>query len=202
MSGTRPLTAAMLTALTSQHHRIGHFLRVEFATTTLRLTDIYVPGGAFITWTPPGESSQQWAHFGGEFGFTPLVESADTETHNLEVRLSGVDTTVAGLPSNEGYLNREVSLWLAALDATALTIIADPILLFRGHMNGGFEYSEDLEDDRAVATVKMRVVSEFQVLREQMGIRCNVSSHQAHFADDVFFSFVPSLRGQGKLYWG
>jgi hypothetical protein len=81
------------------------------------------------------------------------------------------------------------------------TVLADPLLLFSGFMNGGFQLEESAEFDQLTATIGCRVTSRLAMLTNRRGIKTNLESHGRLFLGDRFFEHVPQI-ANADILWG
>jgi len=146
-------------------------------------------------------NSQTWQGVGGLLQFEEVAETSDMQASGIDILLSGVDQVVTTLVLGKAYRGRFVKVWLVHIN-TSGTIISDPLLIFWGRMNGGFEIEETRNDDTP-GTVNVRGKMEDRVasISKVAGIMTNVTSHQHYYPTDKFFSFVPKLVGK-RIVWG
>lgn len=81
------------------------------------------------------------------------------------------------------------------------TVLSDPILLFSGFMNGGFQMEESAEFDQLTASIGCRVSSRLAMLTNRRGIKTNLESHGRLFLGDRFFEHVPQI-ANANVVWG
>jgi hypothetical protein len=81
----------------------------------------------------------------------------------------------------------------------------DPVIMFQGPMNGGFQIGESRGDfGGGTVDITGGFTSRLDELVKVRGIRCNVASHQSMLSTastDTFFQNVDSL-AQRKVFWG
>ena len=146
-------------------------------------------------------NSQTWQGVGGLLQFEEVSETSDMQANGVDIVLSGVDQVVTTLILGKAYRGRFVKIWLSHINSSG-TIIVDPLLIFWGRMNGGFEI-EETRDDSLPGTVNVRGKMEDRIasISKVAGIQTNVPSHQQYYSTDKFFSFVPKLVGK-RIPWG
>ena len=149
-----------------------------------------------ITW-----DSQTWQGVGGLLQFEEVSETSDMQANGVDILLSGVDQVVTTLVLGKAYRGRFFKVWLVHIN-TSGTIITDPLLIFWGRMNGGFEIDET-RDVESPGTVNVRGKMEDRVasISKVTGIMTNVVAHQQYYSTDKFFSFIPNLVGK-RIPWG
>src|SRR3990167_4516558 len=180
----RTITAGMQTAIAGESSAIAHFIELQFSGGTIRL----VTAPHDISW-----NSLTWVGIGGALSFDSVSESGDINAAGLIMSLSGVDQTILAALLGQFYIGRTVQIWLAHFD-TAGAIVADPLLLFNGKMNGGFEIEEARNQDRpGTVTITSKLSDRISDLAIRKGLQMSLDSHQKLFATDTFFRFVADL---------
>jgi hypothetical protein len=186
----RNLTAQVQAILSGPNAEAVYLMQFEFSGTTLRITT-HVDD---ISW-----NGQTWTGIGGTITFTSVDETTDDKGQGVEMKLSGVDTSIVAILMAQNYVGRKVSVWKAYIDFGAIE--PDPILLFVGVMNSGFEIEESMDAQPPTVTITGRIVSRLALLDQERGFRCNLQSHQHVFSDDSFFQNV-ALLPLTPIYWG
>lgn len=79
------------------------------------------------------------------------------------------------------------------------TIQTDPLLVYVGFLNGGWEVAEDLEQQSC--SLSTLITSRLSYLTNRRGIKTNLGSHQRYFLGDLFFQYVPGL-AVSEILWG
>lgn len=185
---TRALTSGMQTEVAASVGETVRLLELQFAGGTLRYTDASID----LSW-----GGFTWTAIGGEFSFSPTLESPDVAGSTTEVALTAVAGTLAQTIVNASFIGRAVFLYVAKLSQSTRLVVVDPLLVFSGLMSGGWQITEGL--DTVTATV--RCVSRLVALTEHRGIQCNLVSHQAHYPDDLFFQQIAQQVTQ-PVIWG
>lgn len=195
----RDLTSGINTAISAQVGNIFHFMQFDFWNSAAESDDIQ-----YLTTAPHNMTwdSKTWQGIGGALGFSAVQESVDLAGSGVDIGVSGVDQTIINKILGRKYIGRMVRIWMAKLDANQ-AVLADPVLIFFGHMNGGFKIDEQRgEDGRpGSVTITCRATDRMGDFSRVVGIQTNVPSHQKYFPTDRFFSFVPSLRSK-SIRWG
>jgi|SRR3990167_2134233 len=188
----RTITAGMQTAIAGESSAIAHFIELQFSGGTIRL----VTAPHDISW-----NSLTWVGIGGALSFDSVSESGDINAAGLIMSLSGVDQTILAALLGQFYIGRTVQVWLCHFD-TAGAIVADPLLLFNGKMNGGFEIEESRNQDKpGTVSISARMSDRLADLDFRKGVQMNPDSYKKVFSDDLFFDFISDLVGK-KLNWG
>lgn len=196
---TRTLESGVVTAISAQVGNLFHFMQFDFWNSSTSADDIQ-----YLTTAPHNMTwdSKTWTGIGGVLGFSAIQESVDLAGSGVDIIVSGVDQTIINKILGRKYIGRMVRIWMAKLDANQ-AILADPVLIFFGRMNGGFKIDEQRgEDGRpGSVTITCRATDRMGDFSRIVGIQTNVPSHQKYFPRDRFFSFVPSLRSK-SIKWG
>lgn len=193
---TRTLSSGMTTAVQAETGELLYLFELAFQTTTAR----FATTSHDVRW-----GAAMFTAVGGALHFELISESGDLSAATVMLKLSGVDRAAIAPALTERHVGRAVKVWLASFDATKKTVIATPVLVFSGLMNGPIDIEERAGDDdsRSEGTVdiKMSVMDRLGALDQHRGIRTNVASHQQFFAGDEFFSSVGEMVNL-ELPWG
>lgn len=191
----RPLSIDMAAALAAESGELLYLFEFAFQSTTARFaTTSHDVAWGGVTFTA----------IGGALVFDLISESGDLSASGVQVRLAGVDQSAVAPALTERYVGRNVRVWLASFDATKKTIVATPVLVFSGLMNGAIEIEERAgSDGRSGGTVdiRMSVTDRLGALDQRRGIRTNKESHQHLFPGDEFFSSIGEMVNL-QLPWG
>lgn len=190
----RNLTTAVKAAMEAPQGVAVLLFTFNFTGGTLNLTNAGVP----ITW-----NGTPFAALGGLLSYDGLAESGDLSSSALTVNVSGVDTTVINALLSQGYVGQSVFVWRAYLDMTTYQVIASPVELFAGYMNGGWTVEEDYPDPRQGAgtcTIRMTCTSRVAMMDQKRGIQSNLGSHQSLYPQDQFFRYAGASIGQSMLW--
>lgn len=190
---SRTLSVGMQTAVAAENGEFIHFIELAFSSATKRLST----GVVDMAW-----NSETWEAVGGALAVDTITETPDLSAGAIDLTLSGVDQAILAVLLSELYVGRTVKVWLAHLNPAAGTIIADPVLMFSGYMNGGWTIEENRPTDGSfgTVTVKGRCVGRLAGLDLRKGIQTNLTSHQAIHPGDLFFTHTQSLASQ-PIIW-
>ena len=188
----RDLTAGMQTAVAAQTGTTAHLISLEFSGGTIRMATL--PHD--IVW-----DGETWEGIGGALGFEPIEEGSDLKANGIGLRMSGVDQTIIAALLGQNYRGRSVSVYRVKFDSDG-AIVADPVEIFTGKLNTGFEIRETRADDARSGTVEImtQCVSDLAVLVYSRGIKTNLASHQAVESGDTFFQHVNAM--PNWIVWG
>jgi len=183
----------MQTEVAAQTGTTAHFISLDFSGGTIYL--VTLPHD--VDW-----DGETWLGVGGLLGFEPIEEVPDLRATGVPVRLSGVDQTIIAILLSENYRGRSAEIYRAKF-AVDGTIVADPINIFTGRLNSGFEI-RDVFDEKGAQTgtveITVRLVSDLALLGYTRGIKTNLASHQAVEPDDTFFQHVNGI--PQEILWG
>lgn len=185
----RSLTAATLAALQGQRAEIFHLLSLAFSGGTIRFTT----GPNSVTW-----GGVTWSAAGGAMSFEAVNETPDPSGQRLKITLDGVSLTAVTALLGQNYIGRLATLYRGYLDSGG-SIIVDPFVLFTGYLNAPWDVSEDW--DNRWAKVETEIISPLAVFQQVRGITADLTSHQAFYAGDTFFSHIID-KGEGDFGWG
>lgn len=182
---TRTLASGMATAIASATAEYVHLLELAFSGGYQRLST----GSANLLWR-----GLTWTGVGGFLGFSSVQESSDVSAGTTELTLSGVDQSVLAVLLSQFYVGRSAKIWRAHLNSSTGAIIADPVLLFSGYMNGGYTVRDvRAVEGHGICTIAFRCTDQLARLEERRGFQTNETSHQAVFPGDRFFQHVNVL---------
>ncbi len=102
-------------------------------------------------------------------------------------------TVVSKIASDVLYQPTDTVLGVAGL------VVPDPLLIFDGFMNGGFEITEVSSDE--TVTVSGTMVDHMVRFDRLNGIAFNQESHERYFEPDQFMDQIGNLPGK-KITWG
>lgn len=187
----RTLTVGMQAEVAAPLGETVRLLELQLAGGTLRYTD-----AAFnLTW-----NALTWTALGGEFQWSPTVESPDVAGATSGVSLCAVAGTLAQTIAGESFVGRFATIYIAKIDQATRLVVADPLPVFTGLMSGGWTISEG-DPSGGTITASVRCVSRLVALTEHRGIQCNLVSHQAHYPTDAFFQYAAKQTTQAVI-WG
>lgn len=180
----RTVNASTITALQSDAVRFCHLIEVNFDT-VLHLTD----NNFDITYD--GDTYDAASHL---LTIDQTQETQDLRVGSLNIDISGVDQSYLSIFLNQEYINRQVKMWIAILDASG-SIIGDPIKTFDGQIVG---YS--LQESRETCAINMKVASHWADFERTTGRLSNNTSQQQYFSGDTGFRFAAKISRDVK--WG
>lgn len=180
----RTINASTVTALESESVRLCHLVKIDFST-TLYLTD------NFFDVTYDGDTYDAASHF---LSLDSTQETQDLRVGSMSMTISGVDQSYISIFLNQEYINRQVQIWLAILNASG-AIIGDPIKTFDGQIVG---YS--LQESKDACAINMNVASHWADFERKTGRLTNNTSQQQYFSGDTGFRFAAKIRRDVK--WG
>lgn len=189
----------MSTAVAAPTGEVVQLVSLEFSGGTLRLCT----AGRDLEW-----AGETWTAVGGRVEIAPVVETSDLSDGGVQIALSGVTGAVLPALLTNQYIGRRADVWLVHLDPLTGQIVPDPVLLFRGALNGGWQISESRPSTPgeglggAVGTVNItgRCTGRLSELDQRRGIQTNIGAHQAVYPGDQFFAYVGQL-GQTPIVW-
>jgi len=188
----RDLTAGMQTAVAAQSGTTAHLMSMDFSGGTIYLATI----SHDVVW-----DGQTWQGVGGALGFEPIEEAPDLRASGVPLRLSGVDQSIISALLSQSYRGRSATIYMAKFSAAG-TIVADPVNIFTGRLNSGFQIRDTVGGDAQSGTVEITAhcVSDLALLSYTRGIRTNIASHQAVESGDTFFQHVNGI--PEEIVWG
>ena len=183
----RGAAAGIVTELGKVANQPVHLVSVETDEGTLYLSDGY----RTITW-----DGHDWSAVGYFLGFSDIQESASLQVSSVTLSLSGIDQVYVALFLQNHYLDRQVKIYKAFLDAD-MALIADPVLIFDGRIDQPV-ISEDPEN--GTSTVAVKASDQWVDFERTPGRHTNHAEQQLHFAGDMGFEFADQI--VKTIRWG
>jgi hypothetical protein len=193
---TRSMTVALATDVAAERAAYVHLFQLAFSGGTVNYTNASQDIAALAT---------TWTAIGGALAFSAVTEAADLSSGGTDLILSGVDRSIITTLLANQYIGRNVSVWLAHLTPASGVVVADPVKIFSGVMNGGWSIRETWPTGNGpgTCTVTGRMVNRMTLLEQRRGIQTNVAGHQALYPGDLFFSYTGRLVAAGPdIKWG
>lgn len=186
----RSMSAAMLSAIANDQQIVVHLLELHFDSGVDYSTDAPFD----VSW-----GGNTYSGIGQLLQFSSVQETTDLLINRVNVTLSGIDTT-AGLAAfqAEDYLDRELKIYIAELDADHAAIV-DPLLIHHGRMDAP-TYTEN--PDNGTATVGVVSVPVWAETGREPGRHTNHEEQTFFFpaTTDLGFEFVSEV--PKTLLWG
>jgi len=185
---TRSLTTAVKNQLATNDINPVHLITIGF-NSTVNITDCSFP----LTSSVSGSSVTYDA---SDFilGISNFEEKTDITKATLNLTLSGAEQSFISVVLNENVVNDDVTIYRGLLD-NSNGLIADPILLYKGTIDG-FEINEN----KNTSFVNLKVVSHWADFDKRSGRKTNNTSQQRFFSTDVGFAFASEVVKDIK--WG
>ena len=189
---TRTLNTGMASDIGASSAEVCHLVQLAFGAGTVYLTD----AGQSILW-----GGNTYQAVGGNLSVGDLQELTDDNGQQLQLTLGGVDITLLGTILGQTYRGRNAKVYYAHLLNGA--VVADPVLMWSGFMNGGFTIQDVRPSDGTAGsvTITTQISGRLGELARVKGIRTNIQSHQQYYSTDTFFQNTPNLVGR-VIYWG
>lgn len=144
-----------------------------------------------------------WTGFGGNLYFEQVDETSDLKANRTTIVLSGVDQSIISILLSQHYVGRYAKTYRAHFNGGQ--VISEPLFLYWGYMNGGFQVKEtrgeDVEDAEKTVEITADIQDEISVLDVARGIQTNPSSLQSYFPDDGGFDGIADLV-EATVVWG
>jgi len=80
-------------------------------------------------------NNQSWLGTGDLGSISEISEEDGTKANGISLQISGIDPAQISLALSESYQGRQVDVYVGFLNVTDHSLIADPILAFRGRMD-------------------------------------------------------------------
>jgi len=162
------------------------------------LTD--VPGYTWtgvgpVTLAMPGEATRTWLGLGNVGEVNTIAESADRRRNGVNMTLSGVDVDTLNMALIEDYQGQSAKIWQVYFNAD-LSIIADPVLIFAGHMD-----TLKVVDGARVGSLSLACESREQLLEKSSRSLLTDQEQQRLHPGDLGLAFINALQSK-PILWG
>ena len=126
------------------------------------------------------------------------VEETDGGGQAVRLAFDGVEQDVIDRIQVKNYTGHTATIRQAHIGSDGV-IVADPVTLFGGLMNEGFEVRESFERQGGGSRVTTRIIS--PLLNKRNGVESSVLSHQKSYALDTFWRHLANA-SDAPIFWG
>jgi hypothetical protein len=167
-------------------------VELQFGSGTLRWTTASVD----LAW-----AGETWTAVGGALVVGEPQESSDDNAAGVSLSFSATDGAVMAALLGQTFLGRKARIYRASLRQSDGAL--DAVEIFNGFLNDAITIRDERDPVTGAGSVEVetRLTARTGDLARQRGFRTNIASHQAVYADDLFFQFVPDLAGR-SIRWG
>lgn len=183
----RGASAAALSAMGQAATGVCHLLELYLDTETVRVTD---------AWRPVSYGGNTYTALGEWVSFEPIRESTQVEVSSVRVQLSGVDQAMPARILSNDYIDRQLVIRKAFLDANE-GLVVDPIPLFDGRCDAPRLVENP---DANTSIVEIEAASQWSDFDRRPGRHTNHAEQQVWFPGDLGFEYVSEVNRQIK--WG
>lgn len=127
-------------------------------------------------------------------GISVTEESAELRSYGLTLTLSGIPRDTVSLALLQGFQNRRGTVWEVPLDPDALTVLASPVVIFRGRMD---TCDVQLGDTATVTVALENRLADWERPRIR---RYTQEDQQIAHPGDTGFRFVPATT-EKEIIW-
>jgi hypothetical protein len=154
--------------------------------------------GDVLLWTGIGEidyDGDTYTGAGNLIGVSSIDETTGIEARGASFNLSGANSAILSLALTEDYQGRAITAFFGVLDTT-LSLVSDPIILFKGIMD-----VIRLDDSGNVATITVAAENRLIDLLRTKTRRYTEQDQKAEFSGDTGCDFVVGLQ-EKEVTWG
>lgn len=184
---SRDLTTAMVSQVTSDSLSPVYLILIELDSGDIRF------------WTGYGDLTynlETYLGVGNILGISDITESEDIVANGVTVSLSGLNSTIISASLSENYQGRPVTIFFGAFDDVNRSLIADPIIAFKGELD-----VMQIDDTGDTVTVAVQCESDLITLKRPKERRYTSKDQQLDYPTDKFFDNVPTLQ-DAEVTWG
>lgn len=177
----RPMSSALIAALSGPAPRIFRAVEIYFPSMTLRL------------WT--GRNSRMingnvYLGVGTILGFSDVTETGNIEATGTQVTLSGLPSELVSVALSEPYQGSVVNLWFGER-----SVASDMVQIGSGVLDQML-----IDDNPETATITITVESILIELQKARGLRYTMEDHKLAYPDDKIFEFVADIQDM-EINW-
>jgi hypothetical protein len=184
---SRTISAAAQQWLDNSRMRTAHLVDIHSVQGIARATD----WATHLDW-----NGNTYLSLGHVLGFSDITETGDIEISPVQISLSGIDQAYVALALRSQIVQQPVLIYKAVLD-NEHRLLADPVLIFKGRMDGAV-ISED--PDAGTSTVSVTAWPAFAEITVKRGRFTTDPMEQALFPGDTIFAFASDA--PKDLFWG
>jgi hypothetical protein len=182
----RAIAAGNLSVITGEVVRPVILVYLDFASGKVRAHSAV----GTIAW-----NGQNWFGVGSLGGIDPVEETSELEAYALKISISGVDPSNLSRVLGEQYQGRDAIIYYGLLSDDLLTLIADPIVLFKGTMDNA-EITLGVQ-----GTIVINTSSRAAAWDKPRELRYNDATQQQLFPGDKGLSLVEQATSK-EITWG
>lgn len=185
---TRPIDAAILTAIQQGHTRLRYFAEFEF------------DGGTTRIWTGLGTitaQSQTWYGAGSLASVEGLEEGDELSPFALKLGLSRLDSAFSGMALSEQYHNRPMTLYVSAVGDDG-DLVADPVAWFAGEIIDVEATVGSPDGEVVVVTCE----NELARLDRTPGLKYTNTQQQLDYSGDLGLEYVTQVVDHRPVWRG
>jgi len=128
-------------------------------------------------------------------GIGTATETSDLSNAPISISLSGIPNDIVAVLLAEQYQGRRATIYLAYLDLTTYSLIADPCIIYRGLID-----TADI-DQGATFSVSLSIGNRFAAWQAPVIRRYNNADQQARYPGDKGLRFVEQA-AERSVTWG
>ncbi len=185
--GSRPITAALLAALSA--------VRVR----PLLLVEAFFDSGTLRMWNglgPLAVLGNQWIGVGLMQSISQIDETSEVRAAGAQIGLSGIPSSMLSVILQEDYQGRKAHIYVGAFDLATDAIIVDPLLMFSGSIDT-MPVLEGGETASVFASVESRLIR----LEGASRRRFTAADQRFRFPDDAGLDHVAAIQDV-QIVWG
>lgn len=181
------ITAGMATALSTGVIHLDYLIKLDYSSGA----DFLWTGARDLVWD--GDTYQAGHTFEG---FSGIEETTELDAKGIQLNISGIPSASLSIALTENYRNRDAKIYLACMDTTDWSVIADPVCIFSGKID-----TQSIIEQGDTATISIAVESklvDFERPRRRMWTH---EDQQLVSTLDLGLQYVAEL-GNQQITWG
>lgn len=182
----RDMTAGVVTEIAKGEVQPVIFAELEFDSGTTR----YWTGYGSLSW-----DSKTWLGTGDLGTISEISETRSVRAEGITLEISGIPSANIALALTENYQGRPVSIWHGFVD-DAVAVLADPVLTFKGLMDG-----MSIRDEGETSTIQVSAENRLAELKRSRERRSTDQDQRIDYPNDRAYEFVAGLQDK-DIRWG
>jgi len=188
---SRALSAEMLAVATADIVRPIYLVKAEFDSTPPEDRNLYL-------WSGFGDltfNGKNYLGVGNLLSISAVDESTDLTATGASIVLSGIQSPLLAIASDEDYQGRPITIYLGALDDTG-DLIASPTVLFSGFMD-----VMTISEAGETSTISVTAENKLIAFDRSYVRRYTAEDQKIDYPNDMGFEFVAKIADQ-EIIWG
>lgn len=207
----RTIAGATQTALEADSGVSVYLVRLQYGDGVGGITDTRFTNAPLTLNVDVGDGSGAQDFIGTGFlvNVSEVTESADLDSHGVDVVFDGIDQTIISIIMANHFRGQKSWIYKAWYDTASGAVLGSAVLVFDGYQNERYTIGETSTDLPDVVQVSTRMVSRVTRVGDERLVTSNIVSHNELLErggitpanTDGFWRWVPNLMNK-DITWG